>query len=323
MISVIIPVYNGETFLEKSVRSVLNQTERDIQLILVNDGSTDGSGALCDQCAALDDRVTVIHQKNAGVSAARNAGLDAARGEYIGFVDADDYIAENTYEISLCAMGDSDIVMWDAVTVWENGTSETDTIRQLPENCILKKDDWHPELLLEMAGVVWRCLYRRELLDGIRFPVGVKFSEDRVFNLYAMGKARQLSYMKQGLYYRVMQQESAVHRYHGDYFEACKKAQKATEQALMSVWSDEAYHTAYQSQLIGGAMAAINNYFYKTSPLTWKERLEKVKLLCADSDLQEALRKSNFGGLRAKLMKKKQVVMLCCLAWLANKKYGR
>lgn len=322
-ISIIIPVYNGGEYLDRCVHSVLNQTEQDVQLILVDDGSTDGSGAICDAVAQRDDRVTVIHQKNAGVSAARNTGLDAAAGVYIGFVDADDYIEENTFETALAAMGDCDIVMWDAVTTWDNGTSEADTIGQLPEDCVLKKEDWKPELLFEMAGAVWRCLYRREVIEGIRFPVGVKFSEDRVFNLYAMAKARQLCYLKRGLYYRVMQQESAVHRYHADYFDACKRAQKATEQALKRMWPEEAYHIAYQSQLIGGAMAAMNNYFYKTSPLTWKERLEKVRALCGDPELQQALQKNSFGGIRAKLMRGKQAVALCCLAWLANKRHKR
>lgn len=322
-VSIIVPVYNGEQFLKRCINSILNQTEQDTQLILVNDGSTDGSGALCDAFAKRDNRIVVIHQKNAGVSAARNAGVEAAIGDYIGFVDADDYIAEHTYEMALTAMDTCDIVMWDTVSIWDNGRTEADTIPLLDQDCVLCKADLKPELLRFMAGSAYRCLYKRETIDGIRFPVGVKFSEDRVFNLYAMGKAKGLCYLKQGLYYRVMQPESAVHRYHEDHFEACKRSHFAIQKALADLWPQEEYRVAYQSQLVAGALGSMNNYCYQTSPLTWPQRICKIKELCQDADLQQALSQSDFGGLRAKLMKKKCAVLLCCLAWLTNKKHGR
>lgn len=320
-VSIIIPIYNCAEYLERCVQSVLNQTERDIQLILVNDGSTDGSAALCDQFAALDDRVTVIHQKNAGVSAARNAGLDVARGEYIGFVDADDYIAENTYEIALAAMGDSDIVMWDAVTVWASGKTEPDTIEILPDICTLCKEEILPDRLQLMAGAVWRCLYRAELVKDIRFPVGIKFSEDRVFNLYAMGKIKTLRYIRKELYFRVMQEESAVHRYHEDYFEACLAANEAIQKALAVAWRGEPYRIVYGMQIINGAIATINNYCYKTSPLTIKQRIQKTKNLCNCEELQNAVKENRY-GLRGELLRRKAAFTLVVLAKIGNIKNG-
>lgn len=200
-VSIIIPVYNAEKSMQKAIDSILAQTERQLGLLLVDDGSEDGSGAVCDEYGARDRRVRVIHQANAGVSAARNAGIDAACGDYIGFVDGDDHIAPDMYGRLLqeAERTGADVVMCDAVTVYENGRTRADTISQLTENTLLQKSDLRSSLLPEMAGAVWRCLYRKTMLDafGVRFPLGVKFSEDRVFNLYAFGNANKVAYVKE------------------------------------------------------------------------------------------------------------------------------
>lgn len=98
MISVIIPVYNVEEYLERCVNSVLKQTYNDLEIILVDDGSTDNSGKICDELKNKDDRIIVIHKENQGLSASRNIGIEKATGEYITFVDSDDYILEDMYE---------------------------------------------------------------------------------------------------------------------------------------------------------------------------------------------------------------------------------
>ena len=323
-VSVIVPVYNGERYLDKCIESILGQTHADLELILIDDGSSDGSGAICDLWAERDARVKVIHQENQGVSAARNAGLDIATGEYIGFVDADDEIAPETYETALKQIGDHGIVMWDAVTVWGDGRTEPDTIPLLETDRTIVKEDWTPELLGQMAGSTWRCLYRAECISNIRFPQGIKFSEDRLFNLYAMGRCGSLRYVKTPLYYRLMHAQSAVHRYHEDYYEACKLAHQAMMQALAQEWNGEkGYVQVYNQQLISGALGAIYNYFYKTSPLTNGQKREKVRTLCRDTYLQQVLGETENLGLRGKLLKHKAVAALCILARLANKKHGR
>ena len=110
MISVIVPVYNVAAYLGECIDSILAQTYRELEIILVDDGSTDGSGEICDEYAAKDDRVRVIHQENRGVSAARNNGFEAAHGAFIGFVDADDWIDPNMYKALVEAIGDADLV---------------------------------------------------------------------------------------------------------------------------------------------------------------------------------------------------------------------
>ena len=118
-ISIIIPVYNAERFLKRCVDSVLMQTYKDFELILVDDGSKDGSGAMCDNIAAQDNRVHVVHQKNEGAGAARNAGLTIAKGEYIVFVDSDDMIRQGYFEA--LSKHDEDIVFVNVDNIDEHG----------------------------------------------------------------------------------------------------------------------------------------------------------------------------------------------------------
>lgn len=322
-ISIIVPIYNGEQYLDKCISSIVNQTHRDLELILINDGSQDDSGIICDHWAEKDPRIKVIHQPNQGVSAARNTGLNIATGSFIGFVDADDEIAPETYETALAQMEGHDIVMWDAITVWSNGQTEPDTIPLLENNCTISRQDWTPDLLKLMAGAIWRCLYRKECISCIQFPQGVKFSEDRLFNLYAMGRCNNLRYVKTPLYYRLMHAESAVHRYHEDYFEAYLNAHAAIQKALNAHWQEVGYRNIYNQQLISGAMGAICNYFYKTSPLSLTEKWKKVRVLCQNNCLQNILSTTTNIGLQGMLIKHKLVPLLCLLAWLANKKHTR
>jgi glycosyltransferase involved in cell wall biosynthesis len=331
-ISVIIPVYQAEDFLAKCVDSVLAQTEHDLEVILVDDGSTDHSGNICDEYATRDSRVHVIHKENAGVSAARNSGIAAATGEYIGFVDSDDWIEPNMYERLLeeANKSDADIVMCDATTVFEDGRTQADTITQLSQNSILKKSDFTPALLLEIAGSACRCIYSKHIYSdkllkscGLQFPLGVKFSEDRIFNLNAMGRANKVSYLKESYYNRYVNSKSAVHRFHEDYFEAYKSAADGIEQAIREAWDDnKELQKAYLGQFIGGAQMAICNYYYKSSTLTAKERREKVCLLCEDQQLRQAIEHYGASG-KSQWILDRKYGLLIVYAKLANWKHGR
>lgn len=332
-ISIIIPVYNAEKHLKKCIQSVLAQTEKNIEIILVDDGSKDESLRICQYYEKQDKRVKAVHQENAGVSAARNMGVNIAQGEYIGFVDSDDWIDCEMYETMLneAKRTDADVVMCDARTVYEDGKIQTDTIMQLSGNQILKKSDFTPSLLLEMAGSAWRCIYKnnrytdkRQKQNILLFPLGVKFSEDRIFNLYAFGQANKIVYIKEAFYNRYMNKKSAVHSFHEDYFEACKKAAKETELALKKAWNNrEDYQKAYLNQFINGALMAICNYYYQTSRLTKKERKFAVTKVCSDKMLREAIVKTGLVNRQAKWIITDKVDLLILYAKIANKKHRR
>lgn len=313
MVSIILPVYNGEAHLEHCVQSVLAQTMDDIQLILVDDGSTDGTAAICDRYGAEEPRVKVIHQKNAGVSAARNAGLAAATGEYIGFVDADDYIAPDMYEQALKAINGCDMAMWDVVTVLPDGRTEPDTIPLLERDGLIQKQDWTPAILRQMAGSACRCLYRRSLIEKVRFPVGIKLSEDRLFNLEAMGKAQKLAYFKQGLYFRVVREGSACHRYHGDKYEKSLLAMEQADRIIERYWSPE-YRAEYvRAFVIDGALAAIREICSRAYP--GKHRAKAVKEVAVHRALATAFADCRPEGIAEKLLQKKQVRLLILLEY--------
>ena len=126
LISVIVPVYNVEEYVEKCVLSIINQTYKNLEIILVDDGSTDNSGKICDEIAIKDNRIKVIHKKNGGLSDARNVGIDIAKGDYLGFVDSDDYIDYNMYEelFDVIKCHDVDIVYSNFQTEYLDGRIE-------------------------------------------------------------------------------------------------------------------------------------------------------------------------------------------------------
>lgn len=187
-ISVIVPVYKAEKYLPACLKSIAEQTVFDkIQLILVDDGSPDGCGKICDGFAQTHINTVVIHKENGGVSTARNAGLDAAQGEYIGFVDADDTIAPDYYEklldaieISECdmAFGSMTFLYKEEKRVWQCW---------YPSNTVLDKDDQKKYLLRMLVdgnqNSVCVKLFKREIIEKekLRFPLGVKISEDKIF----------------------------------------------------------------------------------------------------------------------------------------------
>lgn len=327
-VSVIIPVYNAEKYLQKCVQSLLRQTLQDIQIILIDDGSKDASMTLCDTLAAQDSRILVIHKANGGVSSARNVGIQNAEGEYLGFVDSDDWVEPHMFETlyNTARQNEADVVMCDAVTEDEIGKKTPDTITQLFGDIVLTKDKFTPRLLMEMAGSVWRCIYNAQQIrrHTLEFNMELKFSEDRVFNIYAMGYANKVVYLKKALYHRLIQNKSAVHRFHSDYYEAIIAAAIATDEALKVAWGgNREYIQTYKQQYVNGAIAAINNYFYRTSTLSLLEKIACVKKVCNDQSLITAIRAQKLGGLRGRWIAEGRVFLLAIMAYVANKKYKR
>ena len=179
MVSVIIPVYNVKNYLEKCVESVIGQSYKNLEIILVDDGSTDGSGALCDNLAENDHRIVVVHKQNGGLSDARNKGLDIAKGEYILFVDSDDYINPQLIERSLnsAKKHDADIVMFDYEAVEENSDKRELYSFNLPKNVTINPRE--NKMVYTTAPCAWNKLYKAELFrnTGIRYPVGLHYED--------------------------------------------------------------------------------------------------------------------------------------------------
>ena len=190
-ISVIIPVYNVEQYLEKCVQSVLNQTYKNLEIILVDDGATDSSGNICDELAKRDNRIKVIHKANGGLSSARNEAMKVITGELVAFVDSDDYIISDFYEYlyKMLKKYDADIAEAEFLRIPAENMDETEQILNEKNTGIEYKETVcdNIEVLNILYGVkedpyvkkvvVWNKLYKKEILEGIIFPEG-KLHED-------------------------------------------------------------------------------------------------------------------------------------------------
>lgn len=243
-ISIIVPVYKAEGYLERCVNSILSQSFADFELILVDDGSPDQCPKLCDVFAGNDNRVRVIHQKNAGVSAARNAGLDTASGEYITFVDSDDYIDPRMYEemMWVARRYDCDVVMCDCIKELEDHTEVySHEIRPGYYDTEQLKQEYFPHLIM-MGNVEYPptisnclCLFRRKA-DTPRYVEGVRFSEDLLFGAQLMHRARSFYYMKgQTFYHYCMNAGSASHSFVPDKWNDYVRLHTAAEAYFLAV----------------------------------------------------------------------------------------
>ena len=199
LISVIVPVYNVEAYVAKCIESIQNQSYQHLEIILVDDGSTDDSGDICDQYAAYDDRIKVIHQENGGISAARNTGIEAANGDYITFVDSDDYIAPNMYEDMLHILKDNDLDILEC-------TAFRDKDGTIIEGCndgSLEIFNRHEALKMAMHDcfiAVWSQMYKRSAIGDIRFPVGRKFEDTAVSYLF-IANTNRVGHINRCYYY--------------------------------------------------------------------------------------------------------------------------
>ena len=203
LISVIVPVYNVEKYLSKCINSILNQTIKNLEIILVDDGSLDNSGKICDEFAQKDNRIIVIHKENNGLSSARNAGLEIAKGKYIGFVDSDDWLDEYMYETLLKLIKDnnSDI----SCCKFFKATNDDEKCPHVSNESIKSfsniegLNNFYNDLYTQTV-VAWNKLYARKLFDNVIYPVG-KIHEDEGTTYKLFYKANKITYTNIPLYY--------------------------------------------------------------------------------------------------------------------------
>lgn len=219
LVSIIVPVYNVENHLEKCIASILNQTLNAIEIIAINDGSTDKSLSILEGLSQKDDRLKVINQENQGVSAARNKGLSLAQGEYIGFVDADDYIEAQMYEkLYECAnQYNCDVIVANVL----DETSESRTVSlkfetgkvEIPDQ---QMDEFLKEHFFKFGHAVWHKLFRRQLIEQhqLKFHSYEEVSsEDMLFNLSVLACAESIYYLNEPLYHYVIHENSLTKSY--------------------------------------------------------------------------------------------------------------
>lgn len=211
-ISIIIPVYNTEKYLKKCIDSVLNQKYKNLEIILVDDGSTDSSGKICDEYSELDSRIKVIHKKNGGLSSARNAGLEVVTGKYVGFLDSDDYVSVQMYEELLSKVTENDVAcnLFVRINEYDEITPKNDYHKNGGQTTT---EEYLRELLLHIGDVsVCTKLFSRELIGDLRFNEEC-LNEDLLFMLSLLPRMNNIIYTGHIGYFYLTRSDSISSKY--------------------------------------------------------------------------------------------------------------
>lgn len=308
LISIIIPVYNVEKYLSRCLESILSQSLKEIEIIVVNDGSTDNSLEICRYYEKKDSRIIVIDKKNEGVSVARNTGIENASGKYIGFVDPDDWIEKNMYENMY-----NTIEKYKCCIAFCNYSKDSrlgSTIKTLKFNKdFLGKLDIINELIANMIGIedilpkyynvmgcVWRCLYRRDFIEkfNLRFTPGITIMEDLIFSVQALIYCDK-SCIDHGVYYHYMKNKSSsLHKYNKKMWHDLVVVHNKLEEILEEAELNDYMRNRLDSRYIAMAACAVGNEIYLNNSAKLNDRMKAVKYIIKDEKLKEVL-------LRAKL----------------------
>lgn len=213
LISIIVPVYNVEKYIRRCIDSIIQQDYRNLEIILVDDGSTDKSGIICDKYKKRDKRICVVHKENGGLSSARNTGIDLAKGNYIAFVDSDDYISKDMYSILMKNIieekADISIVNYEMVSEW--GKIKKRTITKIERKVMSGKEACKERYKKDgtIMVVAWNKLYKKELFQSIRYPIG-KLHEDEFTTYKLLYRSNIVVYQNEKLYAYVQRKNSIM-----------------------------------------------------------------------------------------------------------------
>lgn len=294
-VSIIVPVYNVEKYIEKCINSIIQQTEKDFELILVDDGSKDLSGKICDEYAEKDKRIRVIHKKNEGPSIARNKGLDICKGEYITFIDSDDYI-EIEYLANMlnkAKRNDADIVMCGFRQIFK-GNSEKHCVEK---DLDIDKEEFIKGLLVQKGYGLCRCkLYKYESIRNNRFDENLTVGEDTYFNLLVSRNIHKCVYIKDILYNYNVNQQSIVRRYNENYLENYIRASVKTKEYILENFNDNNLKRLTNNYIIFTLTLVIVNYCCNPERNSGKivKEIKDIKRICNIDEYKKALKDIEF-----------------------------
>lgn len=320
-VSVIVPAYNAEKFIENCVQSILSQTYTDFELILVNDGSKDSTSAICHRLAEQDSRIRVIDQENGGSSSAKNTGLDAANGTYIEFVDADDTL-DATYMEQLLrgtAEDEADLCVGNvALVVLDKG--ELVLSRPTPklhEGMFTLKEylSYYKEYMPHaVVGAPWNKLFRRRIIEehNLRFDETTKNNEDTWFNLAYLRHCKKVFVSASPFYHYIDHQNGSASRGYIDniieiYIETYRRSTAFLQEAEMYDCNEQ----FCKSYFIGLCIGALNGIALKATQFTKKEKLEKMRDIVSRPEVRDALR-----DLEEPNKKKRMIAFLMRRKWV-------
>ena len=296
LISVIVPIYNVDKYLDKCVESIVNQTYKNLEIILVDDGSPDKSPKMCDEWAKKDNRIVVIHKKNGGVCTARNMGLDKAKGEWITFVDADDYI-EPTYAedmLNKAIETNSKYVCCGYYKIYQNNTESINA--DGTEKTLDKKEYLISLLNVQTSyGFVHMKLIQKDVLKGIRFNESLVVGEDALFNIELTKNLDKVVIFNKPLYNYRVNLDSAVRRYDDNYVNKYTDSMETMTKYINSNYkNDEPVKLNLSNYIVYHLMLICVNYCYNPKN---NNKYASLKEVCKMEIYKNAIKNSNYDNL--------------------------
>lgn len=297
LVSVIVPVYNVERYLKKCIESIINQTYKNLEIFLVDDGSTDNSGKICDEYAKKDNRINVIHKENKGVSSARNAGINEAKGEWIAFIDADDWIEENyieellkntSKEIDIVQCGYYRVVANNKESINCDGNDEVRNKEEFLIGCL------NPQMAY---GLCHTKIIRKSKIKDIRFDEEIVVCEDALFNIELSENVNRVKIIKIPLYNYHIHQDSVVRKYDVNYSSKYEKALKVIDDYLKEKYNDNSIiNTNFYNFSVYHLMLIAVNYCYNPGNHK-KNKIKLLKDICNKEVFAKALEGCNYNNI--------------------------
>ena len=334
-ISVIIPAYNAEKYIVKCLESLRKQTFQDWEAVIVNDGSKDNTRALCDQCAAEDERIRVIHlRKNAGVSNARNVGLSNATGKYIAFLDADDRYEFHSLQTMWDLMQETgaDTVACGHLYLWPNGAKATEI--SVPAG-VYDEAGIREKIIFPLLGerlkqpvfngYIVRYLYSAEIIRNAKISFEGAYLEDELFVMEYFCNAKKLAATEEPLYRYFQNPSSATHRYMADFMDVFTRFMERKEALVDRYQLANARPQWRENSNWAGLLIAIGNEYAASNPKSVREKQKTVKAICQRPEMAAAISAIAPTGLSgnkqmvANLVRKKQFFILTQLYRLKNR----
>ena len=325
IISIIVPIYNAEKTLRRCIESIINQTYNFLDIILINDGSKDNSGIICDEYAQKDKRIKVIHKKNEGVSIARNCGLEQSIGNYIMFVDADDYLDIKICDVLLKFLlkNSCDITIANKV-FYKNGKiidnvlyNEKEIVRDNDEKELFildlltyHYDDKMNKVQFLSCGVTAK-LFKTKIIkrNNLRFVENCRYGEDVIFNLYAFQYANKIGYIDFNGYNFNINSDSSTHKFRDDWKDSHEIFVNEIGKFLNKYNKDYRFYEAYEMMIATRICGLINSYyFHKNSQRKFLHSYKGFKKFIHEDKYRRSIK-----NVKLELLTKKQKIVILAL----------
>ena len=297
LISIIIPVYNVEKYLKECLESVINQTYTNLEIILVDDGSTDGSGNICDEYKKRDTRIKVIHKENGGVSIARNLGLNYVNGQYIGFIDSDDYVEPEYCEKLLKSIKENNVQC--ALCKFDKVYEKKNQNNTFESNYIMDANGLIMEILDVQKGFGFctQKLWTKNALADIRYNENIKVGEDSLFCIESCKNIDKVFVLNEKLYHYRFNENSLVRKFDEKYAQKYLRAMQETKKYIDKNYNKPEIIKKFNNYIVYNILIIVINYcFNRNNKMSIIKQIEELKKVCKIPEFKYAIKNCDYNG---------------------------